>query len=235
MSDACDVALVVDLDGTLVQTDLLIESAFVLARERPQTLIRLPGWLKRGKATLKNEIATRAELDVVHLPYNRELLDHLAEEKQRGRRLVLATAANHRYAHQVAEHLRLFDDVLASDAQTNLSGENKLTAIRELLDDAPFDYAADHDDDRAIWAAARESILVGAKPATDRWATSETTVAKRITRQPGGMRTWIKAMRLYQWSKNVLIFVPLLASHELLDGRTLIAAVLAFIDRKSVV
>ncbi|HET7315019.1 UbiA family prenyltransferase [Salinisphaera sp.] len=229
MTQGRDVALVVDLDGTLVHTDLLIESAFVLARERPHNLLRLPGWLRRGKARLKDEIAARAELDVAHLPYNRELLDFLTQEKRLGRRIVLATAANHRYAHQVAHHLELFDDVLASDAHTNLSGEDKLAAVRELLDDAPFDYAADHDDDRAIWAAARETILVGATASTDRWATSETRVARRIEREPGGARTWIKAMRLYQWSKNVLIFVPLLASHDLLDGRTLVAAVLAFI------
>lgn len=229
MSQARDAALVVDLDGTLVHTDLLIESAFVLAREQPYNLLRLPAWLKRGKATLKDEIAARAQLDVAHLPYNRELVDFLTEEKQRGRRIVLATAANHRYAHQVAEHLELFDDVLASDAHTNLSGEDKLAAIRELLGETPFDYAADHDDDRAIWAAARETILVGAKPATDRWATSETRVSRRIERPASGVRTWIKAMRLYQWSKNVLIFVPLLASHELLNGHTLFAAVLAFI------
>lgn len=229
MSDARDVALVVDLDGTLVHTDLLIESAFMLARERPQDLIRLPGWLKRGKATLKEEIAARAELDVVHLPYNRELVDHLAAEKQRGRRLVLATAANHRYADQVAEHLQLFDDVLSSDAHTNLTGDNKLAAIRQRLGDAPFDYAADHDDDRPIWAAARETILVGAQPATDRWASNETTVSKRIPRQPGGLRTWVKAMRVYQWAKNLLIFVPLLASHQMAGGHALLAAVLAFI------
>lgn len=229
MTETRDVALVVDLDGTLVQTDLLIESAFVLARERPQALVRLPGWLKRGKATLKNEIAARAELDVTNLPYNQELRDYLTEEKQRGRRIVLATAANHRYAHQVARHLELFDDVLASDAHTNLSGENKLAAIRELLDGAPFDYAADHDEDRPIWAAARETILVGVKPTTQRWADSETRVARRISGPAGGLRTWVKAMRIYQWSKNVLIFVPLLASHELLDGSTLFAALMAFI------
>ncbi|MES1937575.1 UbiA family prenyltransferase [Salinisphaera hydrothermalis] len=229
MSEARDIALVVDLDGTLVQTDLLIESAFALARERPHHLLRMPGWLKRGKATLKDEIASRARLDVAHLPYNRELVDFLIEEKRAGRRLVLATAANHRYADQVAAHLDLFDDVLASDSRTNLSGEDKLAAIRELLGDAPFDYAADHDDDRAIWAAARETILVGAKPATDRWASSETRVGRRIERPQAGIRTWVKAMRLYQWSKNLLIFVPLLASHELLNGGTLVAGILAFI------
>lgn len=229
MSQARDAALVVDLDGTLVQTDLLIESAFALARERPCQLVCLPVWLKRGKATLKDEIAARAGLDVAHLPYNRELLDFLTREKQRGRRIVLATAANHRYAQQVAEHLELFDDVLASDAHTHLSGENKLAAIRELLGDTAFDYAADHDDDRAIWAAARETILVGAKPATDHWATRETRVSRRIERPRSSVRTWIKAMRLYQWSKNMLIFVPPLASHDFLHGTMVFAAVLAFI------
>ncbi|WP_423823640.1 UbiA family prenyltransferase [Salinisphaera sp. SPP-AMP-43] len=229
MNDERDVALVVDLDGTLVHTDLLIESAFVLVREQPHKLLRMPGWYRHGKATLKSEIASRADLDVEHLPYNHELLDYLGAEKRRGRRIILATAANQRYAHQVAEHLNLFDDVLASDNQINLSGQNKLDAIRELLGDTPFDYAADHDKDRPIWAGSRQSVLVSASPGTDRWASSQTTVGHRIPRQPGGLRTWVKAMRLYQWSKNILIFVPLLASHELLDGSKVLAACMAFL------
>src|SRR5690625_4758636 len=136
--------LVVDLDGTLVNSDLLIESFFVLARSSPHGLLRVPAWLRAGKATLKAEIARRADLEVADLPYNTALVDFLREQKAGGRTLILATAANEKYARQVAAHLGLFDTVLASDDDTNLGGQEKLDALRRHLDGGAFDYAADH-------------------------------------------------------------------------------------------
>src|SRR5699024_6978752 len=119
-------------------------SFFVLARCSPHSLIRLPAWLLAGKATLKAEIARRADLGIADLPYNSALLDFLREEKARGRMLILATAANEKYARQVADHLDLFDSVLASDDETNLSGRRKLDALEHHLNGSAFDYAADH-------------------------------------------------------------------------------------------
>src|SRR5699024_10371393 len=126
--------LVVDLDGTLVNSDLLIESFFVLARRSPHSLWGGRGWRRAGKATLKAEIARRADLAVADLPYNTALVDYLREQKAAGRTLILATAANEKYARQVADHIGLFDSVLASDNETNLSGQKKLDALRRHLD-----------------------------------------------------------------------------------------------------
>lgn len=227
--DTAGVPLVVDIDGTLVHSDLLVESAFVLVRRSPQSLVRLPGWLRAGKATLKAEIARRADLGIENLPYNQPLIAYLRREKDNGRRLILATAANEKYAHQVAEHLQLFDAVLASDAQTNLAGDKKLAAIRAEVGDAPFDYAADHDVDHAIWRHARKAILVNANDKLERSARQSYDVGESFPPEKTDWRIWTKALRVHQWAKNALIFVPLLAAHQYADFAMIGAAVLAFI------
>lgn len=230
MTSACDQPpLVVDLDNTLVNSDLLVESAFMLVQQRPQSLLKMPGWLQRGKATLKDQIAQRATLGIADLPYNEPLIDYLKAEKAKGRTLILATASNERYARQVADHLGLFDAVLASSADRNLSGQAKLDAIQTHVADGVFDYAGDHDEDRVIWRAARKAILVNASDKTDATVSEEADVEHRFARQQGGWRTWVRAMRVYQWAKNGLIFLPLLASHEWLSGVTLLQSLLAFV------
>jgi 4-hydroxybenzoate polyprenyltransferase len=228
-TDLEDVPLVVDIDGTLVHSDLLVESAFVLAKNSPQSLLRLPGWLRAGKATLKAEIASRADLGIADLPYNRALIKYLQQEKAKGRRLILATAANEKYAHQVAEHLQLFDAVLASDAQTNLAGDKKLAAIRAEVGDEPFDYAADHEVDNAIWRHARKAVLVNASAKLERSARKSYEVGANFPPEKNDWRIWTKALRVHQWAKNALIFVPLLAAHQYADFSMIGAAVLAFI------
>ena len=224
-----DIPLVVDIDGTLVHSDLLVESAFVLAKSSPQSLVRLPGWLRAGRATLKAEIADRADLGIEHLPYNETLIAYLKEEKAKGRQLILATAANEKYAHQVADHLQLFDVVLASDARTNLSGKDKLAAIQAEVGDKPFDYAGDHEVDNAIWAHARQAVLVNASDKLERSANAAYDVGASFPPEKTSWRTWTKALRVHQWAKNVLIFVPLLAAHQYADATMVGMAVLAFI------
>src|SRR5437870_2751660 len=131
--------LVVDLDGSLVSTDTLLECILALAG-RPLGLLRAVFALRYGRARLKQVLAAAANLDAALLPYNRELLVYLREERARGRLLVLATGADRKTAEAVAQHLDLFDRVLASDGRTNLTRHAKLAAIRNCLGDAPFTY-----------------------------------------------------------------------------------------------
>lgn len=226
---ADNVPLVVDLDGTLVNSDLLIESAFLVAHTRPQSLLKLPGWLRAGKATLKAQLARRADLGIADLPYDQRLVEFLREQKAAGRRLILATASNEKYAHQVADHLGLFDTVLASDDTTNLAGQAKLDALRDHLDGGEFDYAADGDVDRVIWRHARRAIIVNGTSKLQTSVSHDTDVDRTFAREGGDWRTWMRAMRVYQWAKNVLIFVPLLAAHQYANATTVTMAVLAFI------
>src|SRR5882757_4612519 len=127
--------LCVDLDGTLVKFDTLVDSTLALARHHPSALLQLPGWLAQGKAALKRHITSAVELNVVHLPYNRELLQYLEQQHATGRPIYLATAADAALAHRVAAHLGLFAGVLASDGTLNLAAKNKLAAFREKFGD----------------------------------------------------------------------------------------------------
>ena len=123
--------IAVDLDGTLTLTDTLHESVIALARDKPLLLFTLPFWLARSRAALKAKLADYVELDVVTLPYNQPLIDWLKEERTSGKRIVLCSATNERIAHAVADHLKIFDDVVASDSTINLKSTNK----RKALDD----------------------------------------------------------------------------------------------------
>lgn len=157
------VPLFVDLDGTVLSTDLLWESFLGLLREQPWQLWRIPGWLLRGRAVLKKELAVRGRIDVMSLPYRAEVLDYLRHQREAGRTIVLATASNETLAQQVTAHLGLFDALLASDAENNLKGRRKLEAIQAYCGPGvAFDYVGDARADLAIWSAARRPVVVHA-------------------------------------------------------------------------
>jgi len=157
--------LVVDLDGTLVKTDLLIESVFSLLRKQPRCLFLLPVWMARGKAWFKHEVARRVSLDAATLPWRSEFIEDLRRQRSEGRSLVLATGSDMQIARQAADHLKLFDLVLASDGIANLSGEAKRSCLVNRFGEKAFDYAAGGGRaDRAVWKSARKAILVGSEP-----------------------------------------------------------------------
>jgi len=150
--------LVVDLDGTLIKTDLLLESICRLMRQKPLALFALPLWLLKGRANLKREIAQRVELDPALLPYRTELLDYLRAEHGKGRSIILATASDELFAKGIADHLKLFDLVLASDGVTNLSGEGKRKRLVGQFGEKRFDYIGNEFRDLAVWSFARKAI-----------------------------------------------------------------------------
>jgi phosphoserine phosphatase len=152
--------LYVDLDGTLIATDTLIESLRVLARQRPWMLVFLPFYILGGRANFKKRLAGLTRIDPTRLPYRRDVLDYLREEKNRGRTVVLATAAYRSIAEPVASHLGLFDDVIATDGSNNLKGAAKLDAIRRHCGNREFVYAGDSMADLPILRAASGGILV---------------------------------------------------------------------------
>src|SRR5437660_5623761 len=126
----CEPPLCVDLDGTLIAGDLLWESIAALARSRPWLLLLLPYWLLAGgKAHLKQQLASRTRLAVDALPYRPEVLALVRQARASGRRVVLATASNQQLAQAVADHLGLFDEVLASSETNNLRGANKTALL----------------------------------------------------------------------------------------------------------
>ncbi len=220
--------LIVDLDGTLTPSDTLVESVIKLVKQSPFNLLRLPIWLLRGKSQLKNAVAQHTEFSAEHLPYNESLLAYLRDEKAKGRQIVLATAAHRSIAEAVSMHLGLFDLVLATDANLNLKGKAKLQAIEGAVG-KNFVYAGDSLADLPIWKAAEAAILVGVAQKTAEMIRRTTPVEQEFSRERSGLADWVRALRVHQWLKNVLLFVPLLTAFSFLDIEKLATMMLAFL------
>ncbi|HNE32692.1 MAG TPA: UbiA family prenyltransferase [Nitrospira sp.] len=223
--------LCVDLDGTLIKTDLLWESLLALLKQNPLSIFLLPVWLLRGRAYLKHQIAQRVTLDASTLPYDQELVEFLSKERLAGRELILATASHVSFAQVVATHLGLFDGrVFGSDSSVNLKGARKVALLVERYGTRRFAYAGNSTADFPVWAEASEAIVVNASAGVASRARTLTTVS-RVFRAPVNLVKQVaKALRVHQWSKNVLVFVPGVASHQLANGWLLLQASLAFLS-----
>ena len=220
------VPLVVDLDGTLLRTDLLLESALRLIKQRPWLVLLMPLWLLKGRAYLKRKIFQRVQIDVSLLPPHEELLTWLRDEKARGRRLILATASDYQQACLVAEPLGLFETVLGSDGQRNLKGREKLKTIVNVCGEE-FDYVGNSSSDLAIWRDCRHAILVNTSRRVERSARRAGNVL-RVFPPSLGFQDALRSMRFYQWVKNLLLFVPAITSHTIFNGPVAGNATLAF-------
>jgi 4-hydroxybenzoate polyprenyltransferase len=218
------------LDGTLIHSDLLLETFLLLIKRNPFYLFCLPFWLLRGKAALKAEIAKRVQLNPDALPYHATFLEWLESEKQAGRPVWLCTASNYRLADAVAAHLQLFTGVFASSDTLNLSGRNKAHQLVRQFGAQQFDYCGNHRVDLAIWQVSRNAIVVNGSDNLQAQAADVSKVAAVFPKNaPHPAKSMLKAMRLHQWAKNVLVFVPLAAAHKLGDLLALEHAVLAFL------
>lgn len=207
--------LVVDLDGTLLRTDLLHESAVRAVVGAPRAaLSAVPALLRGGRAALKRRLATIAPVDAETLPLREEVVAHLGEEKARGRRLVLATAADELLARPVAERVGLFDELLASDGRRNLGGEAKRAELVARFGEKGFDYVADRRADLPVFRSARKAVLVGSGVRLRAEVEAAGTPVAALL--PDGVpraRTLLSAIRARQWVKNLLVFVPLVTAH----------------------
>jgi 4-hydroxybenzoate polyprenyltransferase/phosphoserine phosphatase len=211
-------ALCVDLDGTLVKSDTLYDSALAVARHDPAALLKFPGWLSQGKAALKRHVASTIQLDVAHLPYNRELLQYLEQQRSTGRPIYLATAADAGTAERIADHLGLFTGVLASDGQTNLAGKNKLAAFQSRFGDN-FSYIGNALPDLPLLQHCQEPMVANPTPALrSALRRAHITPIRTFDERVSPLKAWFKAIRIHQWAKNVLLFVPLLLAHNFAPG-----------------
>lgn len=218
VADTRMLPLCVDLDGTLLTIDTLQEAAVGACLRDWRVIVAMPGWLARGKARLKAELARRWDFDPAQLPYNLDLLAYLQEQRARGRVLVLATAADRVIAQKIADHLGLFDAVIASDGSRNLGGAAKAAALIERFGVKGFVYAGNEQADLAVWRAAAATIVVGASARIRRAAQAIGPIERSFARQHARARGIARALRPYQWVKNLLVFVPLIctaAFHDL--------------------
>lgn len=170
MADTQTIPLAVDLDGTLIRTDMLWESLAHWLRRNPFAIFQILFWWVWGRALLKQKLAERVRIEPADLPYNEEFLAWLRREKKAGRKLVLATASDLKLAQPVADHVGIFDEVLASNGKTNLRSGNKLRALTEKFGERGFDYAGNSSADFAVWRGSREAVVVNASRAVLREA-----------------------------------------------------------------
>ena len=226
---ATDVPLCVDMDGTLIRTDSLVEATAHFLKTRFYLAPMIFVWLTRGKAHLKDKIAAHAELDVTHLPYEDKVVEAIRTARDEGRTTVLCTASNQRHAQAVADHLGLFDEVMSSDGTTNLSGDNKQQALVARFGEGGYDYVGNDVQDVPAFESARKSIIVAPtrplRRVMGRLARAEHLVPPR---EPT-LRDYADQLRLHQWLKNMLLFVPLLASQKFGDSSAIAASSIAFL------
>jgi len=225
-----DHPLCVDLDGTLIRTDLTFESLLGALKRRPWLLFLLPLWWSRGKSHLKHRLVQAAQLDVSVLPYRAEVLDMIHQARRDGRHVALVTGSHQTLARQVADHLPLFDTVLATTEERNLIGANKALVLEQMFGRGQFEYVANGRVDLAVWQRSGAAVTVNAPPSVVRQVAGMDIPHQDIPNEGTTWRTWIKAIRLQQWLKNLLLLVPVITAHEVLNVHALGAALLAFLS-----
>ncbi|WP_250480627.1 UbiA family prenyltransferase [Caballeronia sp. GAOx1] len=222
--------IVIDLDGTLIRSDVLVESGFAFLKSAPHRFYEPLVWLARGgKALLKSRLAAETDVDVTILPYDDELIEWMQEARRAGRSLVLATASHERFAENIASHLGLFDHVMATNEAVNLSAHNKRDALIAAYGEKGFDYVGNSHDDLAVWQAADRAYVVNPLTGVERAARKQGNVERVFESRPPRFKVWAKSLRLHQWLKNALIFVPLFAGHFLDDLHRVFLSLMAFL------
>ena len=223
------VPLCVDLDGTLVKSDTLLDTVIVLARQSPRSLLQFPRWVAEGKASFKRKVSLITAIDVVHLPYNQPLLEYLRQEHAAGRDIYLATGADTLLAERVAAHLGIFAGVLASDGSVNLTGRNKLAAFQQKFP-LGFCYIGNARPDVSLLTHCVEPMVANPHRSLSAGLRSARVVPVRTFNDAASpLKAWLRAIRLHQWAKNVLIFLPVLLAHVRAAG-PMAAAGLAFLS-----
>jgi 4-hydroxybenzoate polyprenyltransferase len=232
-SSSDSLPLCVDLDGTLLLTDTLHEQLLRLVRRDPLKLLALPFWLGGGKAAFKRKLAQAVPLDLAALPVNEPLLDYLAAEHAKGRELALLSAADDGLVQAFAARIGLFAWAKGSDGALNLAGANKLVAIKEHYRDGHFAYAGNAPVDLPIWADSAAALVAGDTERLLPEVARRTRIEASFPYGPRGpfahARSWLKALRLHQWAKNLLLFVPVLLAGPLAGWPDHLEAALGFV------
>ncbi len=222
-------ALFVDLDGTLVRTDMLFETLMAALKRKPWIVLMLPAWFLRGRAYLKKRLAEEGAVRADLLPYDQDVIARINAEREKGRQVVLATASDGTVANQIATHLGLFDGVIASDGENNLKSAAKLAAIKAWPGVESFEYIGNARADVAIWAESSRAIAVRTPRAVVREAAAGGRTVEELGEPKKTLRSAVRALRPHQWAKNVLIFLPLLASHIYFDMSLWLSDIVAFV------
>lgn len=220
--------LCVDLDGTLIKSDLLFETFLLLIKKNPLYLFACVYWLLKNKAYLKNQIAKRVEINPATLPYSENFLYYLKGEKSKGRHLVLVTASDHLLANLIADHIGIFSEVIASNELHNVQGKNKRAILNKKFGAKQYDYAGNDKRDLFVWGTARKAIVVNAKSRIIKLSQQITTVERIFSERKNTFKNYLKLIRIHQCVKNLLVFVPIIVGHLYLSWQAILHSFLAF-------
>jgi 4-hydroxybenzoate polyprenyltransferase len=223
--DGNSVPLVVDLDGTLIRSDILLESFLGLLSQNPLKAMHAVEGLRHGRAELKGRLANNRIVEAERLPVNNDVLEFLKGERENGRKIYLASASDRRDAQCVAEHLQLFDGVFGSEGGIHFSGSTKALQLCEAFGESGFDYIGAPKIDEAVWRKARRVYIANSRKKDLVNLRTLAPEAEAIGVRETHLWEYIRALRPHQWLKNLLVFVPTLAAHDFtnLIGVSLIA------------
>lgn len=220
--------LIVDLDETLLRTDTLLEVIAHLGSSDPAKLMVAIGALSKGRPAFKRALTEASDLGISGLPVRADLLAWLQGEKSRGREIHLVTGADQAMADAVAAHFGLFDSATGSADGVNLKGRNKQAFLRQRFPDG-YVYAGDNPADLHVWRDANGIVLAGVSDATRRKAiVLQKPIEADFTNPATRPGLWVEALRLHHWTKNLLVFVPLILSGLYSEPSAILAAVMAF-------
>jgi 4-hydroxybenzoate polyprenyltransferase len=220
------IPLCIDLDGSLINTDIIFESMAVAIRHLSSLKALL--WLTKGKAQFKEKLAGEIIPNPTFLPYNEAVLNYLKEQKSSGRYLVLATACNKKIALSVSQHLGLFDEVIASDSKKNLRGTAKAKALIERFGDRGFSYLGNDRTDLEVWKAAQTGVLVNTNNSVAARAESLVELEANLSQPQNKIKAILLALRPHHWLKNLLVFVPIILSSAFSDFEAWIQTCIVF-------
>ncbi|MCB0333073.1 MAG: UbiA family prenyltransferase [Bdellovibrionales bacterium] len=220
--------LCVDLDGTLLRSDTLFESLLRLIKQNPLALILIPFWLlTKGREGLKDELARRVELAPESLPFHDEVVAFLQAESEAGRKLALVTASHEKYANSIADHFGFFDEVFATNRERNLKGRRKQAFLVEQFGEKAYDYMGDSRADFPVWETCRCALLVEGGSASVPYVEKQFNVERRFSHKRNPFLLF-RALRIHQWVKNLLLFLPLIMAHRVEESHLFLQAVVGF-------
>jgi 4-hydroxybenzoate polyprenyltransferase/phosphoserine phosphatase len=220
--------LCLDLDGTLIKSDALFESLIQMLKGNPLLIIMVPFWLAKGKPNLKEEIDKRIEFNAEFLPYNEELINYAKEEKAKGRKVYLVTASHISIAKKVGEYLGFFDGIYGTENGVNLKSKRKAEFLNNKFGKGKYVYAGDAKVDYNIWDDSAKAIVVSDNKSFIDQVNSKYEVENVFYDKKNLLKTIIKEIRVYQWVKNILLFLPLLLAHSISNVTLLTDVIIGF-------
>ncbi|MCX7735143.1 MAG: UbiA family prenyltransferase [Candidatus Kapabacteria bacterium] len=223
-----EIPICVDLDETLISSDSLADSIFCALKNHPLIIFLLPFWILKGKYYFKRKILSFYQIKPETLPYRNDLLEFLKLKKDEGRKIILITASLQEVADSVSNHLRLFDEAYGTSSEKNLKSSNKTLFLVEKFGEFGYDYIGDSKADIAVWGKARKSILVEPSSNTLKKVEKFNNIEKVFEKKNNTLKLILKEIRVHQWLKNLLIFLPLLMAHKLDNVELIIKSIIAF-------